>query len=621
MKRLFCLLLLALLLVGCSESVPETTAPPPPETTTPATTPSIPAGCYQPGSDLELLTGGIVRVYQPEAEGCYALTALEEDILVFSGEEATTLTLLAGDTLYPAASAVLPCRISPEDPSFRVSHGSITYYDCENRALVFLNRTLQEVNRIPLPDSMTGSPALSADRLRLYYCTADSIREYVLETGLDRLLKAIAYPTQQVEDVVLDDSLLRCYLKDADGEETTVFLSTETGQQLTQAPSGTVLHCGTNRYYARISDGLLPVHLFGEAQGEPRVLQPVHPFAPSHYLETSHSLLTAAAGEAGTQLELYDLTTELRTASLTLPRQFAVDTAAQNPESGCLYLLAREAQNNQPLILRWNPQDTPAEDDTAWGTPRYTARNPDEAGLERCAQTAEALENTYGVEILLHSAAVQQMPWDYTLEAEYQVPVIQQQLAKLAECLAHFPKDFFTQLPEKPRICLVRSIVGKPESGSVAAAAGLQFWAGDTPCVALIPGDTMTGSFFHEMFHVIDSRILSDSNVYYYWHNLNPEGCGYFEDYTSYRTADVEEYLQEENRAFIDAYSLCFPREDRARIMEYACQEGNAHYFQSEIMQRKLKLLCQGIRKVFGYEKYQASFLWEQYLNEPLMTK
>ena len=49
--------------------------------------------------------------------------------------------------------------------------------------------------------------------------------------------------------------------------------------------------------------------------------------------------------------------------------------------------------------------------------------------------------------------------------------------------------------------------------------------------------------------------------------------------------------------------------------------EGNAHYFQSEIMQNKLKTLCEGIRKAFGLEKYTAPLLWEQYLTEPLKIK
>ena len=65
-------------------------------------------------------------------------------------------------------------------------------------------------------------------------------------------------------------------------------------------------------------------------------------------------------------------------------------------------------------------------------------------------------------------------------------------------------------------------------------------------------------------------------------------------------------------------YSMSFPKEDRARIMEFAMTEGNAACFQSKTMQAKLKLLCQGIREAFGLRKSPETFLWEQYLNESL---
>ncbi len=152
-------------------------------------------------------------------------------------------------------------------------------------------------------------------------------------------------------------------------------------------------------------------------------------------------------------------------------------------------------------------------------------------------------------------------------------------------------------------------------------AEGVQFWDPYGPYVVLAAGDTLEGAFYHEMFHIIDSKVLSNTRVYYQWDDLNPEGVGYFGDYVSYLEADLEEYLQDENRAFIDAYSTCFAKEDRARVMEYACQPGNEHYFQSETMQAKLNTLCAGIRKAFKLEKYEEPLLWEQYLKEPVKLK
>ena len=99
---------------------------------------------------------------------------------------------------------------------------------------------------------------------------------------------------------------------------------------------------------------------------------------------------------------------------------------------------------------------------------------------------------------------------------------------------------------------------------------------------------------------------------------LQPEGFGYSYSY-DYLPEDVGSARYD--GWFIDYYACTFPTEDRARIMEYACMEGNAHYFQSDIMQSKLKTLCEGIRQAFGLEKAQESFLWEQYLREPLTNQ
>ena len=63
---------------------------------------------------------------------------------------------------------------------------------------------------------------------------------------------------------------------------------------------------------------------------------------------------------------------------------------------------------------------------------------------------------------------------------------------------------------------------------------------------------------------------------------------------------------------------MSFPKEDRARVMEYAMMEGNEHYFRSEIMQEKLLVLCKAIREAFGWKKSEEVFRWEQYLNEPI---
>ena len=63
---------------------------------------------------------------------------------------------------------------------------------------------------------------------------------------------------------------------------------------------------------------------------------------------------------------------------------------------------------------------------------------------------------------------------------------------------------------------------------------------------------------------------------------------------------------------------MSYAREDRARIMEYAMLPGQAHLFQTEAMQAKLRCLSLGLRETFDLELYPEALPWEQYLSEPL---
>ena len=76
--------------------------------------------------------------------------------------------------------------------------------------------------------------------------------------------------------------------------------------------------------------------------------------------------------------------------------------------------------------------------------------------------------------------------------------------------------------------------------------------------------------------------------------------------------------MQPDTRSFVDTYSMSYPKEDRARIFEYAMTAGNAPLFAASPLQYKLKMLCQGIREAFGLKKSPENFLWEQYLNQPM---
>jgi hypothetical protein len=278
------------------------------------------------------------------------------------------------------------------------------------------------------------------------------------------------------------------------------------------------------------------------------------------------------------------------------------------------------------VLHRWDLTQTATDDRISCLSSRYTAEKPDYAGLAACRETADTLSEQYGVQILLWTDAAAFQPWDYTLVPEYQVRVIQEELKKLEEFLSLFPEGFLKKAAERTasgrvQICLVRSILGNETvDGALQSAVGLQYWDDNTNaylCLS-VGQEQLIQNACHEMFHIIESRVMTASKLYDDWNNLNPKGFRYDYDYIANLDRSDSQWLEGKDRAFIDTYSMSYPKEDRARIMEYAMSPQNESYFESETMQKKLRQLCLGIRKAFHLEKSADSFLWEQYLKEPL---
>ncbi len=618
MKRLIPIFLGLLLLCGCAAQPQPTTVPTVP--TTEYVEPTEPAGSYLPDSQIELATGGAVRLYPVPEESPYAMAVRGSDVLLFSGLDHTVLTLMPGENLYTVARTELDVYIYPEDPSFCFSEHGITYYDRAG-SIVFLDEDLKEVSRKQTPEAMTESPILSHDRTKLYYCTADALRMLDLETGIDRLVKEMSFPSQWLERLLMNDSVLWCTVGDEDGQ-TALFLSAETGELLYQRSSDIAVSTGGENYFAQTMEGMLPLNLFGRAGEDPQVLNPRDPFASVWYLADTNHTVCIGESQDGLHLDYMDLESGLCTAFLTLSDMEHPMSVEGTAGTGLVYLLTYDAEGN-PHLLRWDTSLSLTGDETVYTGQRFTLENPDENGLALCEDRAYGLSQSYGVEILVGMDAVANEPWDFELYPEHQVPVIQQMLDQLEQLLQSYPDGFFTTLAEKTtqtpvRICLVRAMYGSPESGSLDTANGIQFWQEDAAYVAMAPGSLFSQTFYHEMFHVIETCVYGHSNAYDDWNKLNPDGFEYDYDYIANQDREAEAYLVSETRSFIDTYSMSYPKEDRARIMEYAATEGNESYFLSDTMQKKLTALCTGIREAFDLREYPNVLPWEQYLEKPL---
>ena len=609
MKHCLCLLLACLLLCGCTaRELPEEI---PPETaqTIPAETAAEPL--YVPGHPLEQSAPGALRVY-PLDTPARRILAAEQGILLLSGEETTDLTLLTGEDLTPSASISLPFLLSEEDPSLRVNPDTISCFDPIRQETVVLSGSLKEISRIPVPDGTIGSPILSGDRNTLFYFTATALRAWDLETGIRRCVKEMDFLLQELTGLHQSDSIVQCRVSKGE-QERTLFLAVDTGRTVEETSGGAELYIQGDSYFALVPEGAVGLPLFGTISGEPRLLTPEDIYGELFYLENQNRVVSVSPGG---KLNCYDLTTGLRTSTLALK---GVTVRSVIPwEENAVCLLLRDGDGND-LLCRWELGADACRigDGRVYTGPRYTAEAPDTAALAECHAQAVQIGEKYGIRVLVGEDPISVMPWDYVFETEYLAPVLRRELSDLDARLSDYPQAIFDGIRERffsLTICIVREICGSAESGSVAAANGVQFFQGSDAYIAIAAGQYSQRALYHELYHVMETRLLTDSAAFNRWEDLNPAGFTYDLDYTANAHRDGSEYLQPETRSFMDTYSMSFPKEDRARILERAMEQGNEALFASPAMQAKLSCLCQAIREAYGLKKSPETFRWEQYL-------
>lgn len=625
MKRIFLFLLVILLLTGCGTDQPEITDPMDttgvPETTVPEA-----SGFYDPSNELEAQTGGAVRVYPLGINNCSGVELMGEDLLMFTtGEENTFLTLLTGENLTEAVVVNLGSYIFPAEPDVRVSEQGVGYYDSDANAVVFLNVELQETRRITVPEAVQGTPVLTKDWSTIYYCTDNAIRGLELESGIPRLVRGeYECQWQTLNQLYWDDTVLKCTAAVSDEEVYSFYISAETGELLYSGDQLTVLAAGGEWFYACVQEGSAVEHLYGSEETEIRVLLPLVADAQVYPVLELGGVLTAAYDETGCTLDYYDLATGKRTASLQLNCVDGITDYLTDFKNNRIWFLGYDMETDSQTLYCWEPEKSSISDRTDYTDQYYTEDNPDIEGLAECQTRAEQLSEKYGVEISIWEEAVELEPDDYDYQAEYKVQAYTHGLDALEQALASYPEGFLKQAAARTdsgviHISLLRDITGDVQQGTLAEVGGIQYWSGSGDAyIGLVLNDTLAQDLYHEVFHVIDSYVLSSCVRYDDWEELNPYGFEYDYDYIQNQTREDYEYLDGEQQAFIDMYSMSFPGEDRARIMEYAMMPDCEDYFGSELMQEKLTRLCEGIREAFEMEDKPEVLPWEVYLEEPL---
>ena len=582
----FLALLLALLLAGCA-------AQPTPTTETTAAD-----ALYTPGHRLETQTSGMMQVFPTETSGFCRIWAMGEDVLL-SGDG--KLTRLSGASLTPGSTR-------QADTVLQTGSDGVWLFD--GSAVQILDGSFALLQTVTIPDEVLGVPGLEGSQL--YYLSEGCLKVLDLSTGLSSLLRDnMAFTDGTVQ--CLGDLLL-LHLTDEDGIGKTLLVSAADGS--TQYPSLAV----TDACRFETGLGILledgQVLLLPDSDGAQKLtLEEGEQMVG--FLPEIGGLITCRNDTAGLTLRLYALSRGILRCSVLLPEVDLVGTGCVSAD-GTLYISAHSTQETAWWILRWNYEAFSLVSEDSCLEPYYTRDFPDVQGQASCETLGRELGAQYGISVLLFDEAAACAPWDYAFTAEYRVDKTNWALEDLKATLEAFPEGFLTKLRqdwEDLTVCIVDTIQGTAESGSLDSAEGLQFQNGSHFYIALAPKeeDSLKHTLFHEFSHLIDNRVLTKTGAYDNWNDLNPQDFAYSLDLN----ADMTPYkalLTGPDRVFIDNYAMTFPAEDRARIFECACTSGNEEDFVSPILQAKLQRICTGIRQAFDLEDAPERFLWEQYL-------
>ncbi len=585
MKKWLLPLLLLVLLAGCTKE---------PQETVPPTT-----------ADLGQTIAPGLTVWPLDAGEQATVSHLGDHLLLVStGENQTQLYLVSPDGARALLEVSLKGQLSLENGGIQLLEDGIAYYSESTGELVVLNANLRQMRQIKLPQDYVGIPLLNSQGTTMFYSTKDQIRALELRTGVDRLIFQGQGSAPQVIQVLLEGALLRC---DA-GKSQMQILCADTGRLYLTGEGAETLETQGRSYFLRVTEAAVPELIFGSGKGIPQVLWGIPEDAALFSFPEKELLLTLREGRV---LERYDLTVGSRNALLEVPQGLQISQLTVAEEGSIWFYSSGK-------LCRWDPAQSPAEENGSYTETRFTQELPNQEGLEQWRQTAEALGEKYGVEILIGPEAALGSE-QYLLEPEHLTQVYEKYLPTVEAVLARFPEGFFQKVMEgtegKLSIGLVRGVSGIVQQGTLDRPQGLQFWQGRDAHIRVALGEDLEVGLYHQIMHTLDSRVLSLCGVYDGWKDLNPKDFQYDNSYIANLNRQDTQYLEGEKAAFVDFFSMSFAIEDRAGIFEKACQPGNEELFSAPILQKKLQLLCKGIRQAFGL-KAEEVLPWEQYLQE-----
>ena len=613
-------LVLAILLCGCGVITPdvtiptqpaETTAPTQPTSTQPAPTEesTLPPETEAPGwpeGSVEDQTDGALLSWNLKDSAIDGFCFMGQELLLFYNNGfSTELRLLSTEDMQVKASAKLKGNISYYDAgSWQVTEAGFAYYATSLKKIILLDDQLQEARSVPVPEDIKEKTVISRNLEKAYYLDGWKINSLDLQSGESKLLAEIGETVSGLQ-LLFDDTVLM--YRDPWGK--TLFLSAQTGQVIgTGGWIDGIITDEDHYFLAQVTDDHQE-YLFGTFGEQPVAFIPDKVFLYSYngYLPKSNAVVFRNERDTKNTFDYYDLTTGKRIASMSVDLgSVQWCTSMQEDASGeYIWFATKDANYENTKLYRWEVGATTIADDQVYTGNRWTESNPNWEGIAQCRARADAMEEEYGVEILLHTEA--KVPYGYGIKYLYQVNIIQDSLDSLEEELASYPEGFFKALGKvsqngKIQISLARGIVTYSDWEYYDC---MQYWQSGNACIVVQCDAYKAGRLVNRGIGFLLEGILEDEGYMEAWEGCNPKGFEYASDPIRY------DYLGYE---FIDSGSMQSRSYDVAALFEYAMMNGTGNHFNGEGIQKKLAVLCRCLREAFDLNR-DALLPWEQYLS------
>ncbi len=588
MKKWIAICLMALLLAGCAtQEPPQTTAP----TTVPTTQPPTdPPGLYDPDSQIQKDTAGTVRAYPLGQEEWDRLVLLDGQPLLLRQDG--TMLLLEGEKAVPGPKL----QLQGMDPATVVTgENTLACYIPAERQVVLLDGTLQQTDRFTLEAGVQGQVYISLEQKSAYYMLPGTLMKLDLTNGLTAMLRTFEEQDRTLAGCYFDGSMVLCVCGE---DQEPLYVSTADGRTISKDRNILELYTAGTHYLAIRMDGVVRQQILG-GEEDPRSLNlELDQWLPA--LELDCVLLDRAG-----KLELLDLTSGQVAASIDRSSLGTISSWAANEAS--LWLLDR--QENGGSLYCWSPVKAGSQEECVVG-PLYTALKPDTAALAACQERVDSLNKAHsGIQIRIYENALK-VTGDYLYIPEHQPQAIHQMLDQLEQVMAEFPPYFLLHSADGGylRINLVRSVESDIHS--------VQFWHQGGAYMSLCTGSDIRREFLLALGYLVDTQVRGNSRDYDDWDKLNPEG------FTYYGTGEIPEeallLLEGEDPAFANEESMRLAYEERRQLFCLAMSEEGAEVFKTPMLQKKLYILCCGIREAYNLAKSPETYPWEQYLQTSL---